>query len=66
MKISKLIDELNAVREEHGEIEAVLQDSPPPEEMITRYESFFIVPEEYRVEGGNKIEVVCNIRWWPY
>lgn len=66
MKISKVIAELQAVFEKHGEIEVALQDSPPPETMITGYETFFIVPEEYKVVESGKSEVVCNIRWWPY
>lgn len=65
MKISKLIDELNAVKKEHGEIEVALQDSPPSGEPVTGHESFFVVPEEYEDEGGNAV-VICNIRWWPY
>lgn len=66
MKISQMIEELQSVQEEHGDIEVALQDCPPPEELITGYELFFIVPEEYDDDGGGKAVVVCNIRWWPY
>jgi len=65
MKISQMIEELQSVQEGHGDIEVVLQDCPSPEELITGYESFFIVPEEYDDRSGT-ITVICNIRWWPY
>jgi len=60
MKISELLQELDRVQRQHGDIEVQIQDSPRPGEMITDYEVFFIVPEEYE-DGG-----ICNLRWWPY
>jgi len=66
VKISQMIEELQSVQEGHGDIEVALQDCPSSsEELITGYESFFIVPEEYD-DGSGAITVVCNIRWWPY
>ena len=61
MKLSDLIKELQDVMEQHGDIEAQLQDSDSDHESIIDSPSFFIVPEEYSND-----EIRCNIRWWPY
>ena len=66
MKLSKMIEELQYVKTEHGDIEVVLQDEPAPGEMVQGYESFFIMPEEYEDDGTGKAGMLCNIRWWPY
>lgn len=64
MQISDVIKELETLRQEHGEIEVELQDSPKNGEPVTAFGSFFIVPEVYG--EGSEAETVCNIRTWPY
>ena len=65
MKVAVLIGLLVAVLDEHGDIEAQIQDAPPSGEPVTGYESFFVVPEDYQNEDGTS-ETICNLRWWPY
>lgn len=60
MKISQLIHNLQAVQETHGDIECQLQDQPPADVMITGYQEFFLVEEQYG-DGW-----ILNIRTWPY
>ena len=61
MKISNLIAELSAIKNEYGNIEVQLQSTPSePSDEIIGYEAFFVVTEKYE-EG-----VYCNLRTWPY
>ena len=62
MQISKVIKELEVIRDEHGELRVFLQNSPKPGEDMVSNESFFIVPEQY--DEPNEVHV--NIRTWPY
>jgi len=55
MKISILIKSLQAIEQEHGDIECECQVQD-----TTTDENFFVVPEEY--EDGWRV----NIRTWPY
>lgn len=68
MKISELISELQNVQKEYGDIDVALQDKGENNKdgMITGFESFFVVPEEYEIVETKEKEVVCNIRTWPY
>lgn len=61
MKISKVIEELEHVRQVHGEIEVQLENTPERGEPVLACSAFWIVPEEYEDD-----EVICNIREWPY
>lgn len=64
MKVGRLIDELQHVKDVYGDVEVQLQDSPrSPGESVMSYESFFVVPEEYIEEEPY---YVCAIRSWPY
>ena len=60
MKLSKLIDELECIQEEHGDIEVQVQNEPRAEEMVRGEPDFFVIAEEY------EDSFVCNIRSWPY
>lgn len=59
MQISKLIETLQEIQKEHGDIPVQIQ-SPVGEEIMDD-EDFFVVPEEYPDEGW-----MVNIRDWPY
>ncbi len=60
MKISKVIEELEAVRREHGEIQVRLQNDPTlKDDIVTNYDHFFMVVEEY--DNGPQV----SVRTWP-
>ena len=60
MKISEAIKGLSEIQKEQGDIECELQDAPGGGQLVTSYELFYIVPEQY--EDGWRV----NIRTWPY
>lgn len=67
MEISKLIGELESLKEEHGEIEVQLMNTPKEGDDIIAYESFFIVPELYDPDEEHEEEYwLVNLRSWPY
>jgi len=61
MKISKVVERLEHIKKEYGDIEVQIQNWPKPEDLIVSYETFFIVPEDYPEYGWT-----VNIRAWPY
>lgn len=61
MKLKTMIDDLNAILEEHGDIECAIQNDPTLKtEKVESNLSIFMVVEEYK--DGKQ----CSIRTWPY
>ncbi len=62
MKISEVINQLQCIQSEHGDIDCQLQE-PDLEHGLCDYPDFFIVPEKYLpADGGWAV----NIRSFPY
>ena len=64
MIISKLINELQRILTDYGDIECCHQNSPSDdtkELLILNKHNFFVIPEEYDEDGWQ-----VNIRNFPY
>ena len=62
MKLSEMINELESIQGQYGDIIVQIQETPSPDEpSIIGHEGFFIVPELYDDDGW-----ICNLRIWPY
>lgn len=62
MKISRLVNELNNIKDSLGDLEVSLQGKPIFTDQLEASANFFVVPEKYDLPD----EYMVNLRIWPY